>query len=166
MPPLDGMMLGRAAYQDPELLIGVDPLLFGEPAPVADAFEAVEAYMPYVEARLAEGFRLHSMTRHMLGLFPGRPGARAWRRHLATEAVKPGAGVHTLRDALALVSREKPRRRPPELPQCKAAAGTMHGSAFRLAAAFRLARAVELHANVAPLLFPPGIGAFRSPASA
>jgi tRNA-dihydrouridine synthase A len=108
MPPLDGMMLGRAAYQDPELLIGVDPLLFGERAPVADGFEAVEAYIPYVEARLADGYRLHSMTRHMLGLFPGRPGARAWRRHLATEAVKPGAGVHTLRDALALVSREKP----------------------------------------------------------
>ena len=75
---------------------------------MADAFEAVEAYMPYVAARLAEGSRLHSMTRHMLGLFTGRPGARAWRRHLATEAVKPGAGMHTLRDALALVSREKP----------------------------------------------------------
>ncbi|MCP8937663.1 tRNA dihydrouridine(20/20a) synthase DusA [Alsobacter sp. SYSU M60028] len=106
LPPLDGMMLGRAAYHDPEILIGVDPLLFGEEAPVADGFEAVEAFLPYVERRLAEGVRLHSMTRHMLGLFPGRPGARAWRRHLATEAVKPGAGLATLREALALVSRE------------------------------------------------------------
>ena len=56
-------------------------------------------------ARLAEGERLHTMTRHMLGLFTGRPGARAYRRHLATEAIKPGAGLQTLRDAVAHVSR-------------------------------------------------------------
>jgi len=103
---LDGVMLGRAAYQEPNLLISVDPLLFGEAAPVADAFEAVAAYEPYIAARLAEGSRLHAMTRHMLGLFNGRPGARAWRRHLATEGVKPGAGLETLRDALALVGRD------------------------------------------------------------
>ena len=104
-PALDGVMLGRAAYQDPAILLGVDPVFFGEPAPVADAFEAVEAYMPYVAARLAEGSRLHAMTRHMLGLFNGRTGARAWRRHLAVEGVKPGAGLDTLRAALALVER-------------------------------------------------------------
>jgi tRNA-dihydrouridine synthase A len=102
---LDGVMLGRAAYQEPALLMGVDPVLFGEPAPVADAFEAVAAYEPYIAARLAEGSRLHAMTRHVLGLFNGRPGARAWRRHLATEGVKPGAGLDTLRAALAYVER-------------------------------------------------------------
>jgi tRNA-dihydrouridine synthase A len=105
---LDGVMLGRAAYQDPELLLRVDPELFGEPAPVANAFEALEAFEPYVTARLKEGVRLHSMTRHLLGLFTGRPGARAYRRHLATEAQRPGAGLDALRAAVAHVSREKP----------------------------------------------------------
>lgn len=102
---LDGVMLGRAAYQDPELLLRVDPELFGEAPPVADGFEAVEAYEPYIAARLAQGVRLASITRHMLGLFSGRPGARAYRRHLATEAVKPGAGLETLRAAVAHVRR-------------------------------------------------------------
>ena len=102
---VDGVMLGRVAYHEPEILLAVDPELHGEEPPVADAFEAVEAYEPYVAARLAEGERLHAMTRHMLGLFTGRPGARAYRRHLATEAVKPGANLQTLRDAVAHVSR-------------------------------------------------------------
>lgn len=100
---VDGVMIGRAAYQDPALLLEVDPLLFGEDAPVADALAAVEAYIPYVEARLGEGVPLHAMARHILGLFNGRRGARAWRRHLATEAVQRGAGVETLRAALAYV---------------------------------------------------------------
>ncbi|WP_349371170.1 tRNA dihydrouridine(20/20a) synthase DusA [Salinarimonas sp.] len=102
---VDGVMLGRAAYQDPEILLRVDPVLFGEDAPVADGFAAIEAYEPYVAARLAEGVRLSSITRHMLGLFPGRPGARAYRRHLATEAVRPGAGLDTLREAVDHVRR-------------------------------------------------------------
>jgi tRNA-dihydrouridine synthase A len=102
---VDGVMLGRVAYHEPEILLAVDPQLHGEEPPVADAFEAVEAYEPYVAARLAEGERLHAMTRHMLGLFTGRPGARAYRRHLATEAVKPGANLQTLREAAAHVSR-------------------------------------------------------------
>jgi tRNA-dihydrouridine synthase A len=101
---VDGVMVGRAAYQEPELLLHVDGL-FGEAAPHADAFAAVEAYEPYVAARLAEGVRLASITRHMLGLFTGRPGARAYRRHLATEAVKPGAGLETLRAAVDHVRR-------------------------------------------------------------
>ena len=103
---LDGAMLGRAAYQDPALLLGVDPELFGEPAAFASQFEAVEAYFPYIEARLAEGARLADMTRHMLGFFAGLPGARLYRRHLATEAVKRGAGVEVLRAAMSLVSRD------------------------------------------------------------
>ena len=103
---VDGVMLGRAAYQNPELLLQVDPEFFGIPAPVADAQAAIEAFIPYVEAQLADGVRLSSMTRHMLGLFAGRPGARAFRRHLATEAVKPGAGVDVLRAAVAHVERD------------------------------------------------------------
>jgi tRNA-dihydrouridine synthase A len=97
-------MVGRAAYQSPELLLRVDPDLFGEPAPAADAFEAIERFEPYIAARLAEGVRLAAITRHMLGLFAGRPGARAYRRHLATEAVRPGAGLETLRAAVRHVS--------------------------------------------------------------
>jgi tRNA-dihydrouridine synthase A len=102
---VDGVMLGRAAYQNPEILLCVDPCLFGEEPPVANALEALEAFEPYVATRLAEGVRLSQMTRHILGLFAGRPGARAYRRHLATEAGKPGAGLATLRDAVARVSR-------------------------------------------------------------
>ncbi len=102
---VDGVMIGRAAYHEPELLLSVDEEIFGEKGPVADAFEALEAFEPYVAARLAEGARLHAMTRHILGLFTGRPGARAFRRHLATEATKPGAGLQTLRDAITHVSR-------------------------------------------------------------
>ena len=100
---LDGVMIGRAAYHDTDLLLRVDPELFGEPAPLASTFELIEAYLPYVEARLAEGYRLADMTRHMLGLFGGMPGARGWRRHLSTEGVKRGAGVEVLRDAVRLV---------------------------------------------------------------
>jgi tRNA-dihydrouridine synthase A len=101
---VDGVMVGRAAYQDPSLLLGVDPLLFGEPAPVADAFAAIEAITPYISKRLAEGVPLHAVTRHMLGLFNGRRGARAWRHHLATEGVKRDADLDTLHSAVAHVA--------------------------------------------------------------
>ena len=107
---LDGVMVGRAAYGEPAGLIAVDPELFGTPAPVADAFEAVEAYAPYVAATLAGGERLHAITRHMLGLFNGRPGARAYRRHLSTAGVEATADLATLRAAVAMVSREMPER--------------------------------------------------------
>ncbi len=109
-PALDGVMLGRAAYQNPEILLGVDPLFFGAAAPLADAFAVVEAYLPYVERRLGEGVRLNQLTRHILGLFPGRPGARQFRRHLATEACKPGAGPEVIVEAVAHVRREAARR--------------------------------------------------------
>lgn len=105
---VDGVMVGRAAYQEPAMLLAVDPELFGEAAPAADAFEAVERFEPYLAARLAEGVRLHGMTRHMLGLFNGRPGARAFRRHLATVGTRPEADLSTLRDAVARVSRLEP----------------------------------------------------------
>ena len=97
---VDGVMLGRAAYQATQLLLEVDPLIFGKASPAGDAFEVVEAMLPYIAARLAEGVRLQSITRHMLGLFQGLPGARAYRRHLAVEGVKPDAGTATLIDAV------------------------------------------------------------------
>ena len=98
---LDGVMLGRAAYQDPELLLRVDTEIFGEAEPpVADAFAAIEAFEPYIAHQLEEGVRLASITRHMLGLFAGKPGARLFRRHLSTHAVAPDAGLDTLREAV------------------------------------------------------------------
>jgi tRNA-dihydrouridine synthase A len=100
---VDGVMMGRAAYQEPWRLLEVDPLLYGEPAPFASAKEAALALIPYIERELAKGVRLHSITRHVLGLFRGVPGARAFRRQLAVEAVKPGAGAEVMADALALV---------------------------------------------------------------
>jgi tRNA-dihydrouridine synthase A len=100
---VDGVMMGRAAYSDPSLLLSVDRRLFGDAMPDLDRIEAVERFVPYVEARLAEGVPLHAMTRHMLGLFNTWPGARTWRRHLATEGVKVGAGVGVLREALTHV---------------------------------------------------------------
>jgi tRNA-dihydrouridine synthase A len=102
---VDGVMLGRAAYQNPELLIGVDPVIFGQAAPVADAFEAVEAFMPTIALGLAHGERLHDYARHLLGLFAGRPGARAFRRMLASDAMRADAGLDVLRAAVACVGR-------------------------------------------------------------
>jgi tRNA-dihydrouridine synthase A len=107
---VDGVMVGREAYQNPEILLAVDPLLFGEAPPVADGHEAIAAFEPYVAARLAEGVRLSSIVRHMLGLFAGQPGARPYRRHLATEAVKAGAGIDVLLDAAAHVRQAVERR--------------------------------------------------------
>ena len=98
---VDGVMMGRAAYQEPWRLLDVDPLLFGEAAPFATAKEAGLAFIPYIEREMAKGARLHSITRHVLGLFRAVPGARAFRRHLATEAVKPGASAAVMADALA-----------------------------------------------------------------
>ena len=100
---VDGVMLGRAAYGDPAILLCVDRLIFGAAAPDRDRREALDRFIPYIEARLAEGVPLHAMTRHMLGLFNTWPGARAWRRHLATEGVRPAAGLDVLRDALRFV---------------------------------------------------------------
>jgi tRNA-dihydrouridine synthase A len=102
---VDGVMLGRAAYQEPWRLLNVDPEVFGEAAPHAAMKDVFAAMMPYIEDQLAQGTRLHSMTRHFVGAFHGVPGARAFRRHLAENGVRPGAGVEVLRDAIALVDR-------------------------------------------------------------
>jgi tRNA-dihydrouridine synthase A len=100
---VDGVMLGRAAYQEPWRLLNVDSELFGDAAPHAGMKDVFEAMMPYIEDQLAQGARLHSMTRHFVGAFHGVPGARAFRRHLAENGVRAGAGVDVLRDAIALV---------------------------------------------------------------
>ena len=100
---LDGVMLGRAAYQTPALLAEVDSALFGgEPGP--SPAEAVMAMLPYIEQQLTAGQRLNHVTRHMMGLFQGVPGARRFRRHLSENAHKHGAGPEVLEQALAMVT--------------------------------------------------------------
>jgi tRNA-dihydrouridine synthase A len=100
---VDGVMLGRAAYQEPWRLLAVDSELFGDTAPYAAMKDVFEAMMPYIARELAQGTRLHAITRHFVGAFHAVPGARAFRRHLAEHGVKSGAGIDVLRDAVALV---------------------------------------------------------------
>ncbi|MDZ4374355.1 MAG: tRNA dihydrouridine(20/20a) synthase DusA [Phenylobacterium sp.] len=100
---VDGVMLGRAAYHTPGLLGDVDRRLFGAESTVEPG-AAVQAYRAYVASELARGTHLAAMTRHMLGLFHGVPGARAWRRILTVEGVKPGAGLDVIDRALEAVS--------------------------------------------------------------
>jgi tRNA-dihydrouridine synthase A len=100
---VDGVMLGRAAYQSPDILAHVDRLL-GDDAPPATPEAAAERIIPYAEAHCTAGGRLAAVTRHMIGLFHGRPGARHWRRILTEEGTRPGAGPEVIRRALAAVS--------------------------------------------------------------
>src|SRR6201993_2051204 len=104
---VEGVMLGRAAYQEPWRLLEVDPEIFGEAAPHATMKAAFEAMMPYIDAELSKGTRLHAITRHLVGAYHGVPGARHFRRHLTERGVKPGAGFEVLRDAIALVEDRK-----------------------------------------------------------
>ncbi len=99
----DGVMLGRAAYQTPALLCDVDSWIFGEGEPVA-VEAALSDYRAYISGQLAQGTRLHAMTRHMLGLFAGRPGARLWRRILSSDAVRLDAGLEVLDRAIAAIN--------------------------------------------------------------
>ncbi|MGZ6018661.1 MAG: tRNA dihydrouridine(20/20a) synthase DusA [Phenylobacterium sp.] len=100
---VDGVMLGRAAYHTPAILGEADARLFGADE-IVTAVQAVERYRPYIASELAAGTHLAAMTRHMLGLFHGAPGARTWRRILTVESVKPGAGLDVVDAALAAVS--------------------------------------------------------------
>lgn len=101
---VDGVMLGRTAYHQPFELARVDSQIYGKPDPVENRIEAVENMYGFIEKELARGVRLPQITRHMLGLFHARPGARLWRRHLAENAHLPGADLTTLTQALKLVS--------------------------------------------------------------
>jgi len=100
---VDGVMLGRAAYQEPWRLLPVDSEIFGEVLRFATMKDALEAMTPYIVRELARGTRLHAITRHFVGAYHAVPGARAFRRHLAEYGVRPGAGIDVLRDAVALV---------------------------------------------------------------
>ncbi len=103
----DGVMLGRAAYHTPDILGEVDARIF-EDGEAVSPLEAVERYRPYLARELAAGTHLAAMTRHMLGLFSGRPGARAWRRVLTVESVKPRAGVDVIDKALDAMQLARP----------------------------------------------------------
>lgn len=100
---VDGVMVGRAAYQQPWLLSRVDPELYGHEAPCGTRTEAIERLLPYLEQRLAEGVPLQAITRHIMNLFHGCPGGRRFRRHLSENAHRRGAGIRVVEDALAPV---------------------------------------------------------------
>jgi tRNA-dihydrouridine synthase A len=109
---VDGVMIGRAAYLNPWLLADVDREFAGDTEPAPTRGEVVERLLPYVEQELAGGTRLQQISRHILGLFQGQPGARAWRRYLSENAHRSGAGVAVLEGALAaVVAAAAPRRR-------------------------------------------------------
>ena len=98
---LDGVMIGRAAYHSPsEVLCAADPVIFGQ-GQGTDPVEVVHAMIPYIEDHIASGGRLNQVTRHMHGLYTGRPGARGWRRHLSENTHHDGAGPSVVLDALA-----------------------------------------------------------------
>ncbi len=107
---VDGAMLGRAVYENPYLLADVDRRLFGDGVAVPSRHEVAEALLPYIESERGRGTPLQAMTRHMLGLFSGQRGARAYRRCLSENAWREGAGPEILQAALACVPRETPRQ--------------------------------------------------------
>jgi len=100
---LDGVMLGRAAYHNPALLADVDHLIYGDDEKPVDMAEIIEAMCDYVDRHIADGGRLSHISRHMVGLFMGQPGARRWRQILSTDASKPGANSDVLRQAYATI---------------------------------------------------------------
>ena len=109
---VDGVMIGREAYQNPWMLAEADRRIFGDgDAPVRSRQEIVEAFLPYVEAMRSQGVPLGAMTRHLLGLYQAVPGARAFRRHIAENAHRAGAGPEVLRTAVDLVESAIEQRR-------------------------------------------------------
>lgn len=101
---VDGVMLGRAAYSNPYLLAGVDRVFFGGTAPPVARHDVLDGYMHYCERQLRQGVPLSRLTRHVVGLFQGCRGARAWRRYLSENAPGPGAGLEVIEEAAARVS--------------------------------------------------------------
>jgi len=106
---VDGVMLGRSAYQTPWVLADADRRFFASANPVSSRAEAIVAFMSYVEAQASRGIYLSRLTRHILGLYHGEPGGRLWRRHLSENAHRPGAGSEVIADALALVEGTRAR---------------------------------------------------------
>jgi tRNA-dihydrouridine synthase A len=104
---VDGVMIGRAAYHSPAILAEVEAQFFGGEAREID--DLTEHYLAYVERQLRNGTPLNAMTKHLLGLFNGRPGARSFRRHLSENATRRGAGIGVLREALGHLQREQER---------------------------------------------------------
>jgi tRNA-dihydrouridine synthase A len=100
---VDGVMMGRTIYHNPYLLAEADKSIFGQDNNGLSRHEVIEAMLPYIEKRMQQGRPLKSITRHLLGVFQGEPGARRWRRHLSENAHLPGAGIHVLKDALSLL---------------------------------------------------------------
>lgn len=100
---VDGVMMGRAIYNQPYLLADADQQIFADNRTVLSQPDIVEAMLPYIEQRMHEGRPLKSITRHMLGLFQGLPGARRWRRHLSENAHLPGADISVIREAVKRV---------------------------------------------------------------
>ncbi len=101
---VDGVMVGREAYHNPWLLAQVDPLIYGTDAPFLDRKAAFEAFLDYVQAQQAAGVALNHMSRHILGLFQGMPGARAFRRLISENAHKQSAGIALLRESAAKIA--------------------------------------------------------------
>ncbi len=126
---VDGVMIGRAAYDDPFMLATADREVFGENAPAPTRRAVVEAMLPYIEQWRARDVALGTLTRHMLGLVNARPGARAWRRHLSARAGRPGAGPELLGEGLRLVPDEVWDERPG--PAAAPAAAARAGRAAR-----------------------------------
>lgn len=100
---LDGFMLGRAAYHTPWVLAEADSRVFGGTDPVKTRIEAIDAYLPYIERRMSEGVQLHSITRHILGLFHAQPGGRNWRRILSEKGGRHGASIDVIEEAKSAV---------------------------------------------------------------
>ena len=148
---VDGVMIGREAYQNPFSLIAMDEALFGPHGGTATRHDVVERFLPYVDAQRAAGVPLKSMTRHILGLFNGLPGARAWRRHLSEEAVRDGAGSEVIETALALVPRYR----------CQASTGRLTARLYRFSRSFRSDRRRRVPPGPAPR--PPAWRPGRTP---
>lgn len=96
----DGVMIGRAAYRNPYLLAEADHRIFGRPTLIRSRHEVVRRLLPYIDRQLTRGTRLSAITRHLVGLFQGQPGAKRWRRYISEHAHRPGAGTEVLERAL------------------------------------------------------------------
>jgi tRNA-dihydrouridine synthase A len=131
---VDGVMVGRAAYEDPFLLAGVDAVVYGGASVAPSRAEAVEGYLPYVEARRAAGTPLPPLVKPLIGLVRGARGGRAWRRTLSEGCVRSGAGPELIASALAALPEEVRHARPDRTvrPGSEEAVGAAGGEGRRL----------------------------------